>query len=325
MKFAEEIFPKGSFIKQQTDGAYIHGMLGPNLDIFAKKIIEDMHFCLLVSGHDAVGNGKTTIATQMASYLTYQINKQHNINNTFTVDNIVFKTDDLIKKSFELPKHSIILLDEGDDLTTHGMKELAVKLKRYFRKCRQLNQILILILPSFFELPKFYALSRTHALIDVMFFGEFERGRFNFYGMKKKKELYIKGKQFWDYDVVKPDFFGDFFSSYCFFPNLKENIEAYKQKKYQDMLDDSKEQKKLLSLNEVRQQVKIEMFNQFYPYSRGKFTQEELAAAFDVSRRTIISWVNDYTLVNSDGRATDSNKIVQRKVRERRGIKVQMN
>lgn len=288
MKFAEDIFPVGTFKKQRTDGAYINEVLAKNLDTLAKKINNDMHFMLLITGHDNVGNGKTTILTHIGSYLTWKINQFHKTNNTFEAKNIAFTSRDLIKKSLELPKLSVIGLDEGDELTTHGMKDLAVRLKIYFRKCRQLNQILILILPSFFELPKFYALARSVCLIDVKFMNEFERGYFSFYGGKSKKFLYLKGKKEWDYDVVHPDFDGRFFGSYCFFPELQKNTEEYLKIKFDD-LRDAEEQ---LTPEQLERQTTIRIFNRVYTNMPIKITLKELAKAFGIGYRTAQDYIS---------------------------------
>ena len=254
MKFAEELFPKGTFPNQKTDGAYINEFLSPNLDTYAKKIAKDMHFALIISGNDSVGNGKTTMATHIGAYLTWKINKLHKLNNTFTHKNLVFKSKELAQRSFELPKYSVIVLDEGDDMVEHGMKETAREMKKYFRKCRQLNQIFILILPSFFELPKFYALARTHALINVKFHGDFERGLFNFYSPLQKKQLYIKGKKDWNYDAAPFDFDGDFFGSYSFFPNCEKETELYNKNKYDDMIRDDEEEDIMSTTQQLRRQ-----------------------------------------------------------------------
>ena len=257
MKFAEDIFPKGTFNKQKSNGAFINDNLAVNLDIYAKKIVNDMHFTLIISGNDSVGNGKTTLSTHTGCYLTYKINKQHKVNNVFTHKNMVYKATELVKRSFELPKYSVIVLDEGDDLTEHTMKDSAKELKKYFRKCRQLNQILILILPSFFELPRFYALARSHCLMNVKFMGEFDRGFFDFYGPKQKKFLYLKGKRDWNYDIIPPDFQGRFFGSYTFFPNYKEEVEFYKKNKYDDMIEDSTDEGKAESVQRQIKELKI--------------------------------------------------------------------
>ena len=292
MKFLELEYPKGTFPKQKTSGAYINQTLADNLDTYARKIINDMHFLIIISGNDAVGNGKTTLATHIAAYLTNKINDLHGTTNTFTSKNVAMNAKKLVKQSFDNPQYSVNLLDEGDDLTTHGMKQAAVELKRYFRKCRQLNQILILILPSFFELPRFYALARSHALINVKFHGEFDRGVFDFYGPKQKKKLYIKGKKDWDYDAAKPDFDGGFFSQYTFFPELKKETNLYKKKKYDDMIDDADDDRNQLSPLQVERMIlakTFKMVNDNLP----DITQKRLAEAFCISVRTASKYTNE--------------------------------
>jgi len=290
MKFAEELFPLGTFKGQQTAGAYIDGTLAANLDVYAEKIVDDMHFCILITGNDSVGNGKTTIKTQIASYLTWKINELHKSKNTFTHNNVCMDASQLPERSLSLPQFSVVSLDEGDKLTDNAMKETTHELKRYFRKCRQLNQILILILPSFFELPKFYALARSHCLINVKFLNKFERGYFSFFGPKSKKSLYLKGKRDWDYDIVKPDFSGRFFGSYVFFPNCAEETELYKQMKYQDMVDDSKSQKTKTPA-QIGKEVAIQLFRQLYN-NMDNLTLKELAKGFGVSERTGSRWLS---------------------------------
>lgn len=285
MKFAEDIFPLGTFKKQKTAGAYIDKDLAHNLDIYVKKIAKDMHFLGIISGHDMVGDGKSTMMTQIGTYLTWKINKLHKVNNTFTNKNLVFGSKILAERSFELPKLSVVCLDEGDDLTTHGMKELAVRLKRYFRKCRQLNQIIILILPSFFELPKFFALSRSHFLIDVKFEGEFERGFYSFYGPKAKKQLYLKGKKDWNYESHPPDLSGRFFSSYCFFPDLEKCIEGYKKEKYDDMIDDAKWEEEIMTKKDIYKKVLREVIHKLEK-NLPEITQRRKAEALGIPQTT---------------------------------------
>jgi len=293
MKFAEKIFPKGTFPGQETDGAYINETLAKNLDVIAEKMDKDMTFLGIISGHDSVGNGKSTMLTHVGSYLTYKINEIHKTDLTFTDKNMCLNSKALVSTSHALPKLSVIGLDEGDDLTTHGMKEVSVRLKRYFRKCRQLNQILIVILPSFFELPKFYALSRSHFLIDVEFQNNFDRGYFKFYSPKAKKQLYLRGKREWDYDSYHSNFKGRFFSSYCFFPDLEGCIKRYKKKKYDDMLDDSEEYKDL-PYDTIVKNTKKEYFCKVYDNLKGKITHKDLTVPFGVSENTLISWYGEY-------------------------------
>ena len=291
MKAFETIFPIGSFDNQKSDGMYIDKTLSENLDIFAKNIVKDHHFLIIITGHDSVGNGKSTLSTHIGSYLTAKINELYNLNNTFTSNNLVFKTRDLPEKSLVLPKYSVISSDEGDDLTTHSLKEMMVNLKRYFRKCRQLNQILILILPSFFELPKFFALSRSHALIDCRFYGHYQRGVFDLYSSRAKKLLYLRGKKDWNWDIQKPSFSGRFFGNYAFFPNVKEETKKYLALKYKDLHDDAFEEVKI-SKYLIERQLKIRLFKQLYENMDG-ITIKQLAQGFGIGLRTSYRWLKD--------------------------------
>jgi len=287
MKYAENLFPYGSFKDQKTSGAYLDGYLAQNLDILARRVTDDLHFLGIVAGNDSVGNGKSTMATHVGSYLTWKINQIHNLDLTFTCNNMVFNSEDLEKRSIELPKYSVIVLDESDDLKEHWAKESTNHIKKYFRKCRQLNQILIIITPSFFELPRFYSLQRSHFLINVKFHDDFRRGIFDFYGSTKKKLLYLKGKRDWNYKANKPDFSGAFSSSYVFFPNLKKEIELYRKLKYEDMLRNEEE---TLNPQEVLLRLKQDLFLKLY--NNLEITIPKLAKAFVVSARTGDEWLS---------------------------------
>ena len=298
MKYGENLYPVGTIPEQRTDGAYMNETLAKNLDIYAKKIANDMHFLIVITGNDSVGNGKTTIATQVASYLTWKINQLHKTDNDFTADNVYFNAKKLSKESLSKPPLTVHLLDEGDDLTTHGMKELAVRLKRYFRKCRQLNQIIILILPSFFELPKFYAMARSHCLINVKFYGEFERGLFDFFGPTKKKLLYIKGKKEWDYDCVKPDFTGNFNASYNFLTknppeDLDKEVKKYLRKKFEDTRDDQEDVFEEADKRKWTRQLFMELKEKM-----PKVTMGQWAEGFSVHKSTLYQWIADEKVGN---------------------------
>lgn len=239
VKVCKKEFPKGSYKNQQSDGYYMDGYLKENLDVCGEKIVDDMDFIFLVSGNGTVRNGKSAIAQQMAKFFQHKVKEYHDIDNDFTVDNIVFKGRNLIKKGLRIPRYSALVLDEGDDLTEGYWEDIAKKMRKFLRKCGQKNLFLVLILPDFFELPKSFALTRTNALVNVKFKGKFERGYFDFFNKKKKKMLYIKGKRYQNYQAVKPNFKGRF-------PNLYTVDEKeYRKKKIKDMYFDENDIKKI--------------------------------------------------------------------------------
>ena len=213
MKVLLDKYPLGSIPRQQTAGRYIDGQLYENLDILSQKIVNDMTFLAVIfSSTLEVGTGKSVFATQIGEVWSELMKKNHNIDIPFTTKNVVWRPKQLIECAFQVPKYSYILLDEWED--AHYWSELGMTLRQFFRKCRQLNLFIMCIIPSWFEFPKGYALSRSVFAIDVRFEGAFERGYFRFYDFKAKKNLYIKGKKEHNYDVVRYSFTGRFTDGY---------------------------------------------------------------------------------------------------------------
>lgn len=275
MKVCEKEYPLGSFPGQRSGGFHMDGNLKESIDILARKIVKDMQFIGIgCSSTFGVRTGKSTMFQQIGKYFTSKVNELHKLNNAFTMDNIVFDSKELQEKAFQLPPYSCIILDEGDDLTASHWSSISKDLKRFFRKCGQLNLFILLILPDYFEIPKTYAISRSNFLINVKFEGEFERGFFEFYSFKQKKKLYIKGKKYNDYSVTKPSFFGRFPKLYCV------DEKEYRKAKYEDMIKDSAEDKPEVT----ERNVKIKYFIMVCRYFEGKINIKKICEAFGISK-----------------------------------------
>lgn len=284
MKILENKYPKGSLPNQKTDGRYVDETLYENLKIAAKNIVKDMTFLgVCATSKLDVGSGKSTLMQQIAEAYSDLVNQYHGTKLEVTMKNIVFRPQELIKRAFELPKYSCIILDEWEE--THYWSELAMALRQFFRKCRQLNLFIIIIIPNFFQLPMSYALSRSLFFIDVKFEGEFERGYFSFYNFKKKKDLYILGKKTQNYYVVKPDFSGRFVEGYVV-PR-----EEYEKAKRQDMIDSEERVRPEIT----ERNVKIKLFKQVCKQLKGKIPVKEIATGFGVTQRTATTWLKAKT------------------------------
>lgn len=240
--------------KRKLPGYYMEEVLKDNLDIMVKAIVRDMMFVGIVSGHGGVRVGKSVLTQQIGWYLTDAVNKAHNVNNSFTTDNICFDGDALISTAMKAKPYSVIVLDEGDDLTESYWSGLAKKLRRFFRKCGQLNLFILILIPDYFELPRPYAITRSNFLIDVKFEGEFERGFFKFYSAEKKRELYYRGRKFGNYNAADCSFQGRFFDFYVV------DEKKYKEKKKADLTSDNvaRENPELLA---AKRQYIIEIYN----------------------------------------------------------------
>ena len=281
-KVCPKLFPMGSFPKQQSAGFYLHKTLKENCDLMAKAIGRDMQFVGIISGKGTVRSGKTTLSQQCGTYMTQQINEIYKVKNKFTVDNIVFSGEDLIEKAMVISKYSVLVLDEGDDLTMHFWRDLSQRLRRFFRKCGQLNLFILLIIPDFFELPRHYAVTRSNFLINVYFYGEFQRGYFEFYSGKRKRDLYFKGKKYGDYGVVHPNFDGRFLDLYTV------DKEEYLKRKREDLEREGEEEERKqpsVRIMEVRMKVCIQLTNLY------NLKPKEIAKVLEVEPATVYQYL----------------------------------
>ena len=279
VKYCIEKYPMGSFKKQKSPGRFMNDTYYENIKIIAKNIMKDISpIGILSSSTFEVGAGKSVFAQQTAEAYTELVNKYYGLNLEVTKKNIVFRAKDLIERAFKVPKYSCLILDEWED--AHYWSELGVSLRKFFRKCRQLNLFLLLIIPNLFQLPIGYAISRSLFFVDVRFVGEFERGYFSFYNFNKKKELYLKGKKTMNYNVVRPNFTGRFPDGYAF-PR-----EEYLHMKYLDMLKYDNEEKKV-----TKKDILIETFRKLHE-NLGEITTKRLAEGFGISERTGFRWLS---------------------------------
>lgn len=283
MKILIEKYPLGTIPGQRTPGRYIDEILYENIKPLAKKIINDMTWLMIISSSTLeVGAGKSVFAQQFGEAYLSLINEYHKINNELTMQNIVFRPEDLIKRAFEVPEFSLVILDEWEDV--HYWSQLGISLRQFLRKCRQLHLLLIVICPNFFQVPMPYAISRSICFIDIKFGEEFERGYFSFYSFEGKKDLYLKGKKTMNYKVVRADFWGRFADGWVVDKN------EYLSAKRLDAERDDKPDKRF-----DEKKIKTDLFRQLYDKFKGKITIKEWSEAFDISEMTAYRWLKKET------------------------------
>ena len=285
MKILLDKYPKGTLKGQKTDGRYIDGYLYENLSILADSIVNDMTFLAVIfSSTLEVGTGKSVLATQIGEAWTRLIKEKHGIENPWGINNLIWRPKDLIERAFKVPKYSYILLDEWED--SHYWSELGITLRQFFRKCRQLNLFIMVIIPNWFQLPMSYAISRSIFAIDVKFGDNFERGFFDFYGFESKRNLYVQGKKFHNYRAWKPDFDGVFYDGY----GVDEK--EYRDKKLKDMLEwDEEEKDPRTKAIEKRDEVLRKMY-------QSGMTQKEIAKIVGLNQKTISDIINKEIVSN---------------------------
>ena len=287
MKTLLKKYPMGSLPHQKTAGRYFDEYLYDNLKILAKAIVQDNSFLGIVSSSTLeVGTGKSVFVQQIGEVWTDIINEIHNQKLTFDIKNIVFRPTELIKRAFEVPKYSCIILDEWED--AHYFSELGMTLRQFFRKCRQLNLFIIVICPNFFQVPMSYAISRSIFFVDVRFETNFERGFFSFYNFKKKKTLYLIGKKTQDYSCDKPDFYGRFTDGYAI-PR-----EIYLEAKLKNAKNFEEKPNKIVTEHQFR----AKLFKQLHQ-NLPKITIKDLCLGFGIAYQTGFRYLKeDFSMEN---------------------------
>ena len=272
----------GTLPRQKTPGRYIDGRLWENLEFLSKKIVNDMTFLVFVfSSTLEVGTGKSVFSQQLCEAYLEAVRQNHDIDNRLELKNIVFTPDDLIERSFKVPKYSCVILDEWED--NHYFSKLGMSLREFFRRCRQLNLFMVCIIPNLFQLPKGYAISRSIAAIDVKFDNNLDRGNFEFYGFTKKKKLFNFGKKREDYSVVKSDFKGRFLDGFVV------DEQKYKKKKYDDLSRNDDE--KNPTPKEVKKKVVLDfMANIENEEDFKKINKRKIAECFGFTYNTLYNW-----------------------------------
>jgi hypothetical protein len=224
---------------------YIDGFMLRSLENVAFNISEDWDAVILVSGDGMVRVGKSVLAMQIGYYLAWRLGTP------FNLDNVVFSGEDLMKTALAAPKHSVFVYDEARESLNTGdvAKELTKRLVQFLNECGQLNHILVMVLPDFFDLPKFVAISRSIFLANVYASREevknprpiagveevtrYKRGFVQYFNRDAKRKLYMLGKKaFHDYSIVKPTAVCRFTHKYVV------DEEAYREKKKQQLAEE---------------------------------------------------------------------------------------
>lgn len=291
MKIYTEKYPLGSFKGQKTEGIYCEEVLYENLKELSTAIVKDNSFLILVSSQAlSVRTGKSTFTQLMAEAWNYIMLKEHEVKLDFDMRNIAFNADEFEKKSFALydrgQRYAPVILDESDDLTGHSLSQEVKKIKRFLRKAGQLNLLMIMILPDFFEFPKSIAVNRSVCLITVDYENHFERGHFKFFDFKAKKKLYIKGKSFNDYGVQQYTFRGVFTGSYLV------NEEEYRKEKYRDLFEDAQKEK-AKNITNLKKEVMLKIFTNCVRGLKGRVTREEITTFFEMGHSNATLWLKE--------------------------------
>lgn len=222
-----------------TDKKYrMNSLLKTQLDLMSNVVEYDSDMVMLIDG-EIEGTGKSTLAQQIAYYFAWKAGTK------FNVDNIVFNPTQLKKALEDAQKFTAFIWDEAYEGSNKYriMSSENQKLTTIFQKIRQKNLFLVIVLPSFFDLSKYYAVRRSWALIHCYLQPQvtndeaeeggtldlskpvLQKGYFKYFTRPLKKKLYNWHKKDEDYSTTNPRFIGMFPPFYCV------DEQAYKEKK----------------------------------------------------------------------------------------------
>jgi len=197
---------------------YLDGYLKQKLDNIKEIINKNFDCVFLIDGDERIG--KSTLGITCAYYIS---------NGNFTVNNMCADSDDAVKKIENLPDKSVIFIDEGSLVfsSRDSMRKEQRKLIKIMNVVGQKNMVFIIVLPCFFDLNRQIAVRRSRFLLHCYADKKLNRGRFSYFGKKKKKMLFEIGKKNFDsYNKPKADFIGRFTN---FNPFGKEYLETKKK------------------------------------------------------------------------------------------------
>lgn len=243
--------------KHSKEGIYLDGFLWNTLKN-AKQVmkIKDVDLPIVISGYPGVG--KSTFVSQLATIC----------DPTFTEERMYQNAEDFIEgvKSSNNPGEAHVLDESYKDLNSSDIrKEVGRALMNVLNIIRQKRLYIFILLPNFFDLGKNIACFRTRWLIhcyekafgDIGFWVAFDRS--------KKRQLYIQGKRFEDYECVRADARGIF---------TKKVPDSFNWGGYEKMKDAGLQDvfvKKESDKNSIKQRDKMILhFNQEHDYSTKK-------------------------------------------------------
>lgn len=196
---------------------FIDPIIKEQLGKIKKKVNNyDEDYLLIVDGEE--GTGKSVLALQFASYL----------DPNFSIDNVVFNAEGFMNAIKSAKKGSCIVLDEGFNSANSRATMSAVNrsIVGMATEMRQANLFVIIVLPSFFDLDKYFAIWRARSLIHVYRNKQGARGQYRLWPKKKKLQLYLNGKKMYSYARPKSPY-----PPMRFFKTYPIDELAYRQKK----------------------------------------------------------------------------------------------
>lgn len=210
---------------EKVKGFYMDGYLAYNLLGITNYLKKDYDCVGIISGHGKVRVGKSTIAFQVGTLVSWliaggkmdvELVKNEDGSQSWKIksytspnkkinwsleENVVFSAKDLKKTAWGLynkyGKNQVIIYDEGRQglAANRAMENLNKEMEDFFQECGFMGHVILIVLPNFFKLHEDYAVARSLFLIDAFTDKKKRKGYFNFYDETQKEWLYFLGRK----------------------------------------------------------------------------------------------------------------------------------
>lgn len=201
-------------MKLDTNDKYLDRWLASNLDIFKNNNEKrDLDTVILIAGHE--GSGKSTLGSQIGYYFDRKL----------SVDQVTFNLQEFTEALLTAKPGSVVILDEGDEISGSNWSNNEVKLVvSVLKRVRKKNLYIIICTPDFFKMLD-YLIIRCNCLLYCKFGHKNER-LFDFFSKKRASAIYQsrRGKRWF---AAKRNFWAAFTS---WMPFSKEEYEDKKDK-----------------------------------------------------------------------------------------------
>ncbi len=205
------------------DQYFLDGYLYNNLTFAKDKIKDDWDFFYIIDGGER--KGKSVLAQQLAKF----------VDNSFSLERICFTPGQFKRAILSAEKGQAVIYDEayGGINSRQTMSIVNRSLVKMMTEIGSRNLFVFIVLPSFFDLDRYVSLWRAKALFHVYVNDDLQRGYVMAFSEEKKKDLYVYGKKFLNYNVVKADFIARFSSKWV----VDKDEYEIKKRKAQELKD----------------------------------------------------------------------------------------
>mgnify|MGYP006401497775 FL=1 len=252
----------------------LHERLKNKLDNIKMVQTKGWDATVLIDGIE--GSGKSTLGLTCAYYLS---------DGKFELKDICTGSNDAIAKLDQVKEGGVLLIDEGSLLfsSSDAMRREQKQLIMILNVIRQKRIALIIVSPSFFRLNRYIAIDRTRFLIHVYTKQDLKRGRFLYFGQKKKNKLYELGKKsFNSYSKPRANWNGTFTD----FNPFGEEYAKIKKQSLREALNPQKKDPR--SIKEVRRDIELELYDKLV--EKHGLTREKAAEMIGRGRKTLYTW-----------------------------------